>query len=209
MPKTRKKSVKTKVGKNHPIVADLKKVEKKKSEKPKIDFKKIKIEDLEGKNFEDSRKLDRFFREKEEISETEEEISDLGFQQFLQPLIPRKTVPVLERVAIAQNTELEQQLAGVRINARENEEEKTITYAGGKSEYLSETRTEGPRVKYTETPNYNPTVKEKKDENPNRLIGRTARKEWKENEREERWQMEGQISIEKNPEKKYLEKGQY
>lgn len=209
MPKTRKKSVKTKVGKNHPIVADLKKVEKKKSEKPKIDFKKIKIEDLEGKNFEDSRKLDRFFREKEEISETEEEISDLGFQQFLQPLIPRKTVPVLERVAIAQNTELEQQLAGVRINARENEEEKTITYAGGKSEYLSETRTEGPRVKYTETPNYNPTVKEKKDENPNRLIGRTARKEWKENEREERWQMEGQISIEETPEKKYLEKGQY
>ena len=209
MPKTRKKSVKTKVGKNHPIVADLKKVEKKKSEKPKIDFKKIKIEDLERKNFEDSRKLDRFFREKEEISETEEEISDLGFQQFLQPLIPRKTVPVLERVAIAQNTELEQQLAGVRINARENEEEKTITYAGGKSEYLSETRTEGPRVKYTETPNYNPTVKEKKDENPNRLIGRTARKEWKENEREERWQMEGQISIEETPEKKYLEKGQY
>ncbi|MEK6842829.1 MAG: hypothetical protein AABX84_03350 [Nanoarchaeota archaeon] len=209
MPKTRKKSVKTKVGKNHPIVADLKKVEKKKSEKPKIDFKKIKIEDLERKNFEDSRKLDRFFREKEEISETEEEISDLGFQQFLQPLIPRKTVPVLERVAIAQNTELEQQLAGVRINPRENEEEKTITYAGGKSEYLSETRTEGPRVKYTETPNYNPTVKEKKDENPNRLIGRTARKEWKENEREERWQMEGQISIEETPEKKYLEKGQY
>ncbi|MBI2042860.1 hypothetical protein HYT25_00535 [Candidatus Pacearchaeota archaeon] len=163
----------------------------KKAEKHKVDLKKIKIP-LEEKNLE------------EEILETEEEISDFGFREFLQPT---RRAPVLERVAVAQNPELEQQLANVRFQPRGNEEEKGIKYSDNKSEYLATPTAERKRdtFKYSEKTAYS----EKQKEDENRTARQKVRSEWKTDEREERWQTEGQKSIEEPPEKKYLEKGQY
>lgn len=181
-----------KAGKKEAKKKEKRRIEKK-IWKQKIDLKKIKIP-LEEKNLE------------EEIDEIQEEIDDIEFRQFLQPLTPRRTVPVLEKVAVAQNLELEQQLRNVAIQ-RGNEDEEIKYAETKKADYgiAREHRTDV--VKYeAETPKYG-IREEKKDEN--RIIGQRTRSEWKE-DKEERWMMEGQKAIEENPsEKKYLEKGQY
>ena len=217
MPKNKKKPAKARKSVEKKKIKDFHvspiNLGKKKPEKFKANFKKIKIP-LGGKNLEEE--VDKIKSsptnedlEKSSENEIDETISDIGFQQFLQPLIPRKTVPVLERVAVAQSQELEQQLANVAIQRRENEEERGIKYGETKADYGTATENgRRERVKYeTETPKYG--VRGEKKEDENRIVGQRLRGEWKEINKEERWQTEGQKSIEETPEKKYLEKGQY
>lgn len=175
------------------------KKDKKKSVK-KIKPEKIpekKIEIKEEKNLE------------EEVFEGEEEISDSSFRGFLQPLVSRRTAPVLERVAVNSEVDLEQQLANVATGKKD--EESQISYGSNKVDYGTTREHRRDVVKYEgEGPKYGDLGKDKKDEEKNRLISPGIKGEWKVDEREERWQMEGQKSFEEEtPEKKYLAKGQY
>ena len=185
MPKTRKIPVKK--------GAKKEKIEKK-AEKHKVDLKKIKIP-LEEKNLEG------------EILETEEEISDIEFREFLQ--MRRVKAPVLERVAVAQNPELEQQLANVAIRGRGNEEETGIKYGETKADYGTTTpERKRDTFHYTESSDYSITLqKNKESKEARKIMGQASRKgEW--GEREERWQKEGETFVEESEEtKKYMLEG--
>lgn len=171
--------------------------EKKKSEKEETNFKKIKIEKLAEKNLEG------------EIEESDEEVNDENFTGFLQPLTPRRTSPVLERVASTREIALEEQLAAVK---GENEE-RTINYNETKSDYLTTNPERNPRTtNYMErSPNYSELIQqEKAGKETRRILEQTGEKPMEQNQRN-RWEMmEKARFLEENEEtKKYISKGDY
>ncbi len=124
----------------------------------------------------------------EEIFEIEEEIDNSGFGQFLQPLVLGKTFPVLDRIAVVESADLEQQLANARIS-RDDKEENQMSYGGKKVDYGAAAGNEREnRIKYeTEAPNYNAIGREKKDEDKNRLTNHEIKSEWNEKDKKEKW----------------------
>ena len=179
-----------------------------KKDKRQIEKKGKKIkEKVLGKKSEEKKEIKEIRKEKnleEEISEDEEETSERNFSGFLQPQIIGKTVPVLDKIAFAENTNLEQQLANVTTREKDKEESQ-LNYGGKNVDYGAATGNLGrEKVKYeTEAPNYNALGKNKKDDDKNRLIEHGIKNEWKENDREERWQME------ETPGEKYFEDKKY
>jgi len=123
-----------------------------------------------------------------EIFDEEEEINEIGFRQFLQPSVPRKTFPVLDRIAVAENADLEQQLASARIS-RDEKEENQISYGGKRADYGAATENNRKdMVKYEmEMPNYNDIGRNKKEDDKNKFTGHGIKNEWKEKNKEEKW----------------------
>ncbi|MBI4116170.1 hypothetical protein HY449_00315 [Candidatus Pacearchaeota archaeon] len=81
----------------------------------------------------------------EQIKQGEEKISDSGFVEFLRPA--KKTAPVLERVAVQRNVELENKIAGVPAG-RTGREERIVNYSETKPDYSATAnveRRENPR----------------------------------------------------------------
>ena len=181
MPKKEKKGVRRKA-----------KVGKRKKEKP---VKKEITEIKEIRNSEAGLEKDS----EDDFIETQ------SFRNF--SMASQRISPVLEKVAVAGKIELEEQLANVPIS-RENEEQKIINY-GGKQENYGTTHEARKKdtFKYSEKTSYG-NEKEKTDDK-NRLTRQKISGEWKIDDREERWQMEGMNSVEESLEKKYLEKGEY
>ena len=70
--------------------------------------------------------------QKKKIEEAKDAITNSEFREFLQPA--EKTVPVLERVAVQRNVELENKIAGIPAR-RERREERNVNYSETKSDY--------------------------------------------------------------------------
>lgn len=186
-------------------------------------MKKSPLKKTKGKKFKEKKKpenkksVKEIIEEKpenleEQIKQEEEEISNSGFVEFLRPI--GKTAPVLERVAIQRNVELENKIADIPA-ARKIREDRTVNYSEGKSDYSAAAnveRRENPRgISYVEkTANY--STMQKKEEagrmqiNPIKSEWTTGRK------RADRPNTEAgsfdRIEREKQEQdKKYLEKG--
>ena len=175
----------------------------KKSGKSKIQKLNIKNLNLETKKINEESELER------EVETGEEETGKSEFREFLKPI--GKTAPVLEKVATARGVELEEQLANIRINPREKEEEKAIKYNDMKSDYagIANTERRGERVNYVESSGtYATMLQETKESKETRK--RLGLGDSRTDQRTERWDVERQPFAEPDDStKKYLSKGDY
>ena len=145
----------------------------------------------------------------EKIEEAEEAISDSGFREFFQPT--KKSAPVLERVAIQGDVELENKIAGIPAR-RERRKERNVNYSETKQDYdvaKNVERRENPEnMGYVgKTATYNSI--QKKEETGTAPVN-AVKSEWGTRRRTDRAEMElgsfERIEKEKR-DKKYVEKG--
>ena len=202
MPKTGNRSKK-----NRPSVADLKKVKavKKRSlEKKPVKQKKEEI-DL-GKISSKNLGLE------EQIENVEEIVSDV--KEFLKPV--GKTSPVLERVARADEINLEQTVFAAQPK-EDGKEDGGINYLNAGRDYFSMgggRKEEQRKVQYNEiSVSYETMIEKKKEEKETRkMMERNIGGEWR--ERGSTWDMETQQFIrgekkEEEDTRKYMARGDY
>ncbi len=183
----------------------LNRISHKEIKRPELKDKSKKEETELEKEIEDSQKENKKFSS----FPMEKEIVDEKFVEFLQP---STKIPVLEKIARNEDTNLEEQLGSVVFKPREAENRGTINYTETKSNYLATANPNGDNdVKYVQSSDYVTMLQENKESRETRNIMRNTGERIVGEKRQNRWEnIEKETFVEgNNNTKKYLARGDY